>query len=121
MMRRVLFFLALLLLPAALLRAEDLRVAHIFSDHMVLQRESSVPVWGWGKPGTKVTVTTNWNDFQVETKVAADGTWRVNVDTREFKKFASLNTMVIKSGKEEIRLNDILLGEVWICAGQSNM
>ena len=47
----------ILLGSAALLSAEDLRVAHVFSDHMVLQRESTVPVWGWGKPGKTVTVT----------------------------------------------------------------
>ena len=51
MMKRVLLFLALLL-PVTL-SAEDLRVAHIFSDHMVLQRESTVPVWGWGDPGKR--------------------------------------------------------------------
>jgi Domain of unknown function (DUF303). len=120
MMKRILLFLALLL-PAALLSAQDLRVAHIFSDHMVLQRESSVPVWGWGKPGTKVSVTTSWNGLQVETKVAKDGTWRVEVDTREYGKHADSHTMVILSGKQAVKLDDILLGEVWVCAGQSNM
>lgn len=120
MMKRIILFLALLL-PAALLSAQDLRVAHIFSDHMVLQRESSVPVWGWGKPGTKVSVTTSWNGLQAETKVAKDGTWRVEVDTREYGKVSDSKTMVILSGKEAVKLNDILLGEVWVCAGQSNM
>ena len=119
-MRKILVLLALLL-PTASVHAESLRVAHVFSDHMVLQRNTLAPVWGWGEPGAKVTVTTTWNGFAVETKVAADGTWRAEVDTQEFKKFESPNTMVIKSGKEEIRLKDILLGEVWVCAGQSNM
>ena len=74
-MKRILLFLALLL-PVAL-SAEDLRVAHIFSDHMVLQRESKVPVWGWGDPGKTVTVTPSWyGAAPVTTKVAKDGTWR---------------------------------------------
>lgn len=119
-MKRILLVLALLL-PAVLLSAEDLRVAHIFSDHMVLQRESTVPVWGWGKPGTKVSVTTSWNGRQVETKVAKDGSWRVEVETRGVMKRADANTMIILSGNDAIKLNDILLGEVWVCAGQSNM
>jgi len=119
-MKRIIFVLALLL-SAVLLSAEDLRVAHIFSDHMVLQRESTVPVWGWGKPGTKVSVTTSWNGMQVETKVAKDGTWRVEVETRGVMKRADSNTMIILSGNDAIKLNDILLGEVWVCAGQSNM
>ena len=58
MMRKLVILLALLL-PATLTRAENLRVAHIFSDHMVLQRNTQAPVWGWGEPGAKVTVTTN--------------------------------------------------------------
>jgi len=119
-MKRILLVLALLL-PAALLSAQDLRVAHIFSDHMVLQRESTVPVWGWGKPGTKVSVTTSWNGRQVETKVAKDGSWRVEVETRGVMKRTDSNTMIILSGNDAIKLNDILLGEVWVCAGQSNM
>lgn len=119
-MKRILLVLALLL-PAVLLSAEDLRVAHIFSDHMVLQRESTVPVWGWGKPGTKVSVTTSWNGRQVETKVAKDGSWRVEVETRGVMKRTDSNTMIILSGNDAIKLNDILLGEVWVCAGQSNM
>ena len=82
MMKRILLFLALLL-PVTL-GAEDLRVAHIFSDHMVLQRESKVPVWGWGDPGKTVTVTPSWyGAAPVTTKVAKDGSWRVNVDTGE--------------------------------------
>ena len=118
-MRKLITILALLF-SAALLQAENLRLAHIFSDHMVLQRNAYIPVWGWGEPGAKVKVTTHWNMFKYETKVAADGTWRVNVKTGEARSKGGA-TMVIKSGKEEIRLNDILLGEVWICAGQSNM
>ena len=118
-MKRILWILALLI--PALASAENLRVAHVFSDHMVLQRETLVPVWGWGEPGRKVSVSNSWNGFVVETKVSSDGTWRVDVDTREYKKISSPNSMVVKSGKEEIRLEDILLGEVWVCAGQSNM
>ena len=119
-MKRIIFILTLLL-SSVLLRAEDLRVAHIFSDHMVLQRETTVPVWGWGKPGAEVSVTTNWNGLQVSTRVARDGTWRVEVDTHVYQKISSTNTMVILSGKQAVTLHDILLGEVWVCAGQSNM
>ena len=117
MMKRILLFLALLL-PVAL-SAEDLRVAHIFSDHMVLQRESKVPVWGWGDPGKTVTVTPSWyGAAPVTAKVAKDGSWRVNVDTGEA---GGPYVLTVKSGKESIHFVDVLLGEVWICAGQSNM
>ena len=116
-MKRLSFILALLL-PAALLQAENLRVAHIFSDHMVLQRETFVPIWGWGEPGKTVTVQASWNGTPVKTTVAKDGTWRVSVATGAAGGSYGLS---VKSGKETIELTDILLGEVWICAGQSNM
>ena len=116
-MKRIFLFLALLL-PMTL-GAEDLRVAHIFSDHMVLQRESTVPVWGWGDPGKTVTVTPSWQGAApVTAKVAKDGTWRVHVDTGEA---GGPFVLTVKSGKESIHLVDVMLGEVWICAGQSNM
>ena len=107
-MKRILLFLALLL-PVTL-GAEDLRVAHIFSDHMVLQRESTVPVWGWGDPGKNVTVTPSWyGAAPVTTKVAKDGTWRVNVDTGEAGGPYGLTG---KSGEESNNAADHLLGGV---------
>ena len=116
-MRKILVLLALLL-PSALLLAEDIRVAHIFSDHMVLQRESAVPVWGWGDPGAKVTVTTSWNAAKAEAKVGQDGTWRLYLQTGEA---GGPYTVTVKSGNKTITLEDVLLGEVWVCSGQSNM
>ena len=96
-----------------------LRVAHIFSDHMVLQRESFVPVWGWGEPGKTVTVEPSWCEGGgVTAKVAKDGTWCLNIETTEA---GGPHTVTITSGNETITLKDILLGEVWVCAGQSNM
>ena len=115
-MKKILM-LAALLLPMTVW-AEDLRVAHIFSDHMVLQRESSVPVWGWGEPGAKVTVTTSWNGAKADARVAKDGTWRVTVETGAA---GGPYALTVTSGKQTVTLADVLLGEVWVCAGQSNM
>jgi len=107
-----------MLLPAVSLGAAELRVAHIFSDKMVLQRNTQAPVWGWGDPGKTVTVQTSWNGKQVEAKVAKDGTWKVSVETGEA---GGPYEVVVTSGKESVKLADVLLGEVWICSGQSNM
>ena len=116
-MKRILLLLALLLPMTGW--AEDLRVAHVFSDHMVLQRETSVPVWGWGEPGKTVTVQASWRSGQpVTAKVAKDGTWRVALETGAA---GGPYTLAVSSGKQSITLTDIMLGEVWICAGQSNM
>ena len=116
-MKKLITILALLF-SAALLQAQNLRVAHIFSDHMVMQRDTQAPVWGWGEPGKTVTVLPSWSGVPVTAKVAKDGTWRVNVETGNA---GGPYFLTVKSGKDEIMFKDILLGEVWICAGQSNM
>ena len=118
LMRKILLLLALLL-PASLVHAEDLRIAHIFSDHMVLQREAFVPVWGWGEPGKTVTVEPSWYGGKTATaKVAKDGTWRLDIETGAA---GGPYALTVKSGKESITLTDVLFGEVWVCSGQSNM
>ena len=117
-MKRFVTILALLVIPAALLFAEDFRVAHVFSDHMVLQRETSAPMWGWGKPGRTVSVLASWNGKTVTTQVASDGKWRVNLETGAA---GGPYTVTVWSGTDRIQMQDVLLGEVWVCSGQSNM
>ena len=109
---------ALLFLSAAL-NAQPLQIAHIFSDHAVLQQETTVPVWGWGEPGNKVQVFTSWLKKPMAATVNEDGTWRVYLQT--FKADGRSQSLVVKSGKEKIELVDVVFGEVWICSGQSNM
>ena len=115
-MKRVLFIFALLLV-SGFAQGQTLRVAHIFSDHAVFQQDSSVPVWGWGTPGKAVQV--KWDGACYKTQVQADSTWRITLTTG--KADGTARTLSIKSGKESITLQDIVLGEVWICSGQSNM
>lgn len=106
------------LLTAFLLSAQPLSLAHVFSDHMVLQRETTAPVWGWGEPGKTVSVTTSWNGTTVKARVAADSTWRVTLTTGAA---GGPYAMTVRSGKESLTVTDIALGEVWVCSGQSNM
>lgn len=94
-----------------------LLLSHIFSDHAIFQQETQVPVWGWGDPGKKVEVV--WVGQTYKTTVAADGSWRVSVPTG--KADGATYTLTVKSGKETVTVNDIVLGEVWLCSGQSNM
>ena len=76
-MKRITAFLAALFLAAGVLSArESLKVASIFSDHMVLQRETQAPVWGWAQPGAKVTVSPSWDEKSKYTaKVEKDGSY----------------------------------------------
>ena len=107
-----------LMSAAALLPAQSLQLAHVFSDHAVLQRETNAPVWGWGAPGSTVSVQGSWNARAVRTVVGLDGSWRVMLPTAAA---GGPYTLTVSSGRELITLSDIVLGEVWVCSGQSNM
>ena len=101
----------------SLILLATLVLSHIFSDHAVLQQQTEAPVWGWGDPGKKVEVI--WDGQTYKTTVEADGSWRVNIVTG--KADGATYTLTVKSGKETVTVNDIVLGEVWLCSGQSNM
>jgi len=94
----------------------DVKLASIFGDSMVLQRELPVPVWGWAAAGEEVTVTLG--DQSKKVTADADGRWQVKLDPLK----ANAEGQMLKvSGKNTIELKDVLIGEVWICSGQSNM
>lgn len=96
--------------------AADVRLPAVFSDHAVLQRTASVPVWGQADPGEQVTVSLAGNEHPTIT--APDGKWQVRLD---LKSAAKGPHELIVSGKNRLVLSDILIGEVWLCSGQSNM
>ncbi len=112
-MRSICLILYLLnLLPSA----EAVELAAIFGDHMVLQREKPVPVWGHGKPGEAITVA--FKDQTLKTTVDEKGEWRVHL--KPLKTSAESAPLTV-TGHEEILLSDVLVGEVWLASGQSNM
>jgi sialate O-acetylesterase len=102
---------------AIVLTAGDLKIASVFSDHMVIQRDKPVPVWGWAKPGTKVTVEFKGQKFTATTD--KDGKWLVQF--KPLKADSNPAEMLFSASAEKKKLNDILVGEVWLCSGQSNM
>jgi sialate O-acetylesterase len=93
----------------------DVRPAHVFSDHMVLQRDASVPVWGTADAGEKVTVKLAGQS--VSTTANAQGKWIVKMNRLGA---GGPYTLTIK-GKNSVTISDVYLGEVWLCSGQSNM
>lgn len=93
-----------------------LRPAPIFADHMVLPRGTSVPVFGLGIPGK--TVEVQFGGFKSQTIVQPEGTWSLKLPPREA---GGPFTMTIKSAGQQTILSDILVGDVWLCSGQSNM
>ena len=102
-------------LGIARLRAE-VRLPRIFGDHMVLQRDMPLPVWGWAAPGEKVAVAIDDGPPQTAT-TEPDGIWRVTLPPMP----AGGPHTLTASGKNRVKRADILVGEVWICSGQSNM
>ena len=107
-----------LMMFVPLLQAQPLQLAHLFSDHMVLQQQTSAPVWGWGAPGKTIAVEGSWNGGAVKTKVADDGSWHVALPTGVA---GGPYTLTVRCGKETLTVTDVALGEVWVCSGQSNM
>lgn len=97
--------------------AAEAKLAQIFQDDMVLQREMPVPVWGWGDAGAKVTVS-----FAGQEKTATagdDGRWQVTLDPMDAN--AKAQSLKADIGGTGIERKGVLVGEVWIAAGQSNM
>lgn len=91
----------------------------LFSDHLVLQRNVKVPVWGWSSPGTTVTVA-----FAGQTKTAvaqADGKWVVHLSPMRVSAEPQTLTVTAGSGSQPVTVQDVLVGDVWLCSGQSNM
>ena len=115
-LRFVFLSAALLIVCGSRAADADTKLASVFQDSMVLQRELSVPVWGWDEPGETVTVK-----FADQTKTAEagkSGKWMVKLEA--LKANAKGQTLSV-TGSSKIALNDVLVGEVWICSGQSNM
>jgi len=110
---RVLFCLSMALAFGT--ACADVRLPSLFSDHAVLQQGVAVPVWGWAEPGEDVTVTVAGQTKTV--KAGADGAWRVTLGA--LKPGATL-TLIVK-GKNTLTVQDVLVGEVWLGSGQSNM
>lgn len=111
-------FLALLSIAPALSAAE-LSVSAVFSDHMVLQQGKPVPVWGWANAGDKITVS--FGQQKQSTTADQSGKWTATLEPLQTSD--QPQQMVIASTAQDrpIRINDILVGEVWLASGQSNM
>lgn len=103
----------LFICAAAQVRAE-VRLPGVFSDHMVLQQDLRLPVWGWADEGERVAVTFRGRTVSTTAK---DGQWMVRLSRQ--KAGGPFNLVV--EGNNRIELVDVLVGEVWICSGQSNM
>jgi sialate O-acetylesterase len=110
-----LFITSLVLFILPLFLQANIRLPAVESDGMVLQRDTKLIIWGWASPGEKVLV--KFNKKTVSTVTSSDGSWKIALPPM---KAGGPYTMEVK-GSNTIIINDILLGDVWFCSGQSNM
>ncbi len=118
---RSLLVVSLTIFGSARVASAAVKLPALFTDNMVLQREHTIPVWGWADKGETVTITLG--DEHVTAKAGEDGKWKATLTqkleaTPEGK---SLEMTVKGSSGNTITLKNILVGEVWVCSGQSNM
>ena len=111
-------FLALLGFLASFQMNAAIKLPALFSDNMMLQQQSSAPIWGWADKNQSLKIQTSWDSKSYEVKADKDGKWKIAVQTPaaggpfEIKVSDNTETKTIKN---------ILIGEVWLCSGQSNM
>lgn len=110
-------FLLIQVFCVSALRAE-IRLPAVFTDHMVLQQNSKVTLWGWGTPSEHISIMPEWlNSDTIKTQVTNMGRWSARIRTIE----AGGPYKIRINGSSEVTLSDVMLGEVWLCSGQSNM
>ena len=114
-MKIIRLFVLILLFSSGLLPA-GVRLPAIFSDHMVLKKTARVPVWGQADPGEEITIT--FAKQTAKTQAGGDGKWTATLDLSETGPGPFEMTV---QGRNAIRITDVLVGEVWLASGQSNM
>lgn len=117
-MKRITAIIALMLCISMASEAK-LVLSGLCSDGMVLQQNDKAAIWGTADPGSQITVTPSWNGTAYRAKADKNGRWTVKVATPKgsYKTY----TMTVKGDGETVRIKDVLVGEVWLASGQSNM
>ena len=95
-----------------------IKLPGIIDSNMVLQRNTSVKIWGWANSGEKISVNTSWLANEIKITTPINGRWEVILMTTLSK---DLQTIKLTSLESNIKLENVLFGEVWVCSGQSNM
>jgi len=95
----------------------EIKLPAIFGDNMVMQQQTDAAIWGEANKNSNVKVTTSWNNKTYNTQASADGSWKVKVNT---PKAGGPFEITMSDGKA-LKLKNVLIGEVWVCSGQSNM
>lgn len=117
MTRRIAFGFLWIVTALGSTAAADVKLPALLSDHMVLQQNTNARIWGWARPGESISVRGSWSESAVDVKVNERGEWQAFLPTPE----AGGPHQVTVQGDTTIVLQDVLVGEVWVASGQSNM
>ncbi|NLZ19775.1 MAG: sialate O-acetylesterase [Bacteroidales bacterium] len=113
------FFLAIVLFGVSLMAFAKIELPSQVGDYMVLQQRSGARLWGWTDPGAQVTATVSWSRQKYTARANDEGLFEIVVNTPEGS--YTERTVTFKSGRETVTLQHVLIGEVWLGSGQSNM
>jgi sialate O-acetylesterase len=112
-------FLVLLLffLTQSVIFTAQVKLSPVFSDNMVLQQQANTPIWGKSEPGKNIEIMTSWNNKKYSIPADTNGNWKVMIETP----VAGGPYMITISDGKPVKLTNVMIGEVWLCSGQSNM
>lgn len=116
-MKKIVVFCIAILFCTSSIVSGQITLPAFFSDGMVLQQKTNAPIWGWAAPGEEITVAGSWNKDTLITRANDYGEWMVKVSTPE----AGGPYQLTVEGSKTIVVNNVLIGEVWLASGQSNM
>lgn len=116
-LRRLIALSMVIFAESSYLLSAAVRLPAILGSHMVLLQKAPVTFWGWANPAEKVRIMTDWDSIVYDTTADSGGQWQVRVQTPA----AGGPYKVIVNGSNAIVLEDVMIGEVWVCSGQSNM
>ncbi|MDO3695286.1 sialate O-acetylesterase [Wenyingzhuangia sp. chi5] len=96
----------------------EIKLPALFTDNMILQQESKTPIWGWANKHEELIISTSWDAKEYPVKADKYGKWKTNLVT---PKDGGPYIILVSNGSEIKTINNVLIGEVWLCSGQSNM
>ena len=117
-MKNFIFIIFFLLNSCDTEKVVDIELNNLFQDNMVIQHNSVTPIWGTTKPNRQIKIEISWGD-KYETISDSIGNWRIDINTPQADNIS--HNIEINTSNDKITLNNILLGEVWLASGQSNM
>lgn len=110
--------IAIVLLLGSFQINAKIKLPALFSDNMMLQQKTNAPIWGWAEKNANIVIKTSWNSKIYKAKSDASGKWKTELQTPSF---GGPFTIEVSEGSEKVVVKNVLIGEVWLCSGQSNM